>query len=170
MSNRFAHIELSTTDVRAAKKFYKKLFDWTVTDMPGMSYTLINTGEGDTAGGGMSGMGGPDSPRQWLPYVKVDSVKKTLGKAEKNGAKVTVPFTSLGDMGAMGVFVDPGGAALGIWEEGKAAQMAGKKPAKASKTDKKASRSDKKASKSDKKASKSDEKAAKSKPGKAKKK
>ena len=28
MGNPFAHIELTTGDLGAAKKFYKKLFDW----------------------------------------------------------------------------------------------------------------------------------------------
>ena len=39
MANVFCHIELSTSDVAAAKKFYTKLFDWKLSDMP--------MGEGD---------------------------------------------------------------------------------------------------------------------------
>ena len=33
MANPFAHIELTTSDLGAAKKFYKKLFDWKLTDI-----------------------------------------------------------------------------------------------------------------------------------------
>jgi predicted enzyme related to lactoylglutathione lyase len=54
MSNPFAHIELTTSDLGKAKKFYKKLFDWKLTDMPmgpGSVYTMIAPGKGP--GGGM---------------------------------------------------------------------------------------------------------------------
>jgi len=34
MGNAFVHVELSTTDIRQAKKFYGQLFDWKLTDVP----------------------------------------------------------------------------------------------------------------------------------------
>ena len=51
MPNPFAHIELNTDDVAKAKKFYKSVFDWKLSDMPGMPYTMIDVGGG--TGGGM---------------------------------------------------------------------------------------------------------------------
>ena len=89
MANQFAHIELTTSDLGKAKKFYKKLFDWKLTDMPmgpGSVYTMIAPGKGP--GGGMQAQPMPEAPVTWLPYVEVDSVKRSLAKAEKNGAKV----------------------------------------------------------------------------------
>jgi hypothetical protein len=115
--NAFVHCELSADDLGAAKKFYKKLFDWKLSDMgPEMgNYTLIDVGK-KTSGGGMTKKMMPGQPTAWLSYVQVASVKKTMAKAEKAGAKSVVPFQEIGEMGAVGIFVDPQGAALGVWE------------------------------------------------------
>jgi predicted enzyme related to lactoylglutathione lyase len=130
MANPFAHIELTTRDLGAAKKFYKKLFDWKLTDMPmGPSvYTMIAPGKGP--GGGMQAQPMPEAPVTWLPYVEVDSVKKSLAKAEKGGAKVVLPVTDIGKNGIIAVFVDPAGAALGLWSKAKPAKKSAKKTAK----------------------------------------
>ena len=116
MANAFVHIELNTGNLPAAKKFYKAVFDWKLKDMPEMEYTTIDVGDG--VGGGMQEkMEG--SPTTWVPYVMVDDVKRSLAKAAKAGANVVVGHMPIGEMGAIGVFVDPTGAALGVWEMAK---------------------------------------------------
>jgi predicted enzyme related to lactoylglutathione lyase len=131
MANPFAHIELTTSDLGAAKKFYKKLFDWKLADMPmgeGGVYTMIGTGK--TPGGGMQAQPMPGAPVTWLPYVEVDNVKKALAKAEKGGAKVIVPMMDIGKNGIIGIFVDPAGAMLGVWSKAKPAKKGAKKASK----------------------------------------
>jgi hypothetical protein len=122
-------MELSTGDVAAAKKFYKKVFDWKLNDLgPEMgNYNLINTGS-RTVSGGLAGKMMPEQPTAWLVYAEVASVKKTIAKAEKAGAKIVMPFQEIGTMGAIGIFVDPTGAPFGVWE--KAKKPAKKKAAK----------------------------------------
>jgi predicted enzyme related to lactoylglutathione lyase len=132
MANAFAHIELTTSDLGAAKKFYKGLFDWKLTDLPmgtdGAIYTMVAPGKGP--GGGMQARPMPDAPVTWLPYVEVADVKKTLAKAEKGGAKVVLPPMDIGKNGIIGVFVDPAGALLGVWSKAKAAKKGAKKTSK----------------------------------------
>jgi uncharacterized protein len=132
MANPFAHIELTTGDLGKAKKFYKKLFDWKLTDEsmgPGAGvYTMIKTGKGP--GGGMQAQPMPEAPVTWLAYVEVESVKKTLAKAEKGGAKIVVPVMDIGKNGIIGIFVDPAGAMLGVWEKAKPAKKTAKKASK----------------------------------------
>lgn len=132
MANPFAHIELTTIDLRAAKKFYKKLFDWKLTDMPmgdGPVYTMIAAGK--EPGGGMQAQPMPNAPVTWLPYVQVDNVTKTLAKAEKNGATIALPTMDIGGNGVIGIFTDPAGAMLGVWTPAKAKKKkAAKKKAK----------------------------------------
>jgi predicted enzyme related to lactoylglutathione lyase len=133
MGNPFAHIELAADDVAAAKKFYKSVFDWKLEDMPmgDSTYTMVNVGKG--VGGGMTPkMMGPQQPTAWLPYVEVADVKKTIAKAKAGGATIFVEYQPI-PMGAIGVFADPQGAPLGIWEAAKKApakRAAAKKPAK----------------------------------------
>lgn len=137
MGNPFVHAELSVDDVGAASSFYKGLFDWKLQQLgPEMgNYVMIDFGS-KTSGGGITPKMSPQQPTGWLSYVEVKSVKETMEKAEKAGAKVMVAYQEIGGMGAIGVFIDPQGAALGLWERAApvkkkaAAKKAGKKAAK----------------------------------------
>ena len=114
MPNPFAHIELTTDDLQAAQKFYSKVFAWKLKEMPGMNYTMIDVGGG--TGGGMQLRPMPEAPTGWMPYVQVDDVKATVAKATKAGATAMLPYQDIGDMGAIGVFADPNGSVIGVWE------------------------------------------------------
>jgi predicted enzyme related to lactoylglutathione lyase len=118
MPNPFVHCELNSTDVAASKKFYKRLFQWTLKDekMADMRYTMIDVGKG--TGGGILKQLMPNAPSMWLSYVEVDDVKKTIAKAEKLGAKIYVPYKDVG-MGSLGIFEDPTGAVIGVWQAAK---------------------------------------------------
>ncbi len=119
MGNPFVHIDLSTGDRQASKKFYKSVFDWKLQDFPEMSWTGIDPKpfDGPGCGGGIGDKQMPEAPTAWTAYVGVASVKKTLAKAQKAGAKVILPYLEVGQMGALAVFMDPQGATLGIWEQ-----------------------------------------------------
>jgi predicted enzyme related to lactoylglutathione lyase len=119
MPNGFVHVELNTTDLPEARSFYSKLFAWKVTPMPDMpEYVGVYAGRGAVCGGmQVKPMAG--APTAWLPYVEVADVKKTIAKAKKLGAEIVLPYQAIGDMGAIGVFVDPTGAALGVWAKAK---------------------------------------------------
>lgn len=131
MGNAFVHCELAADDVGAARKFYTKVFDWKIG--PPMAdagdYSMIDVGS-KTSGGGLTKKTMPGQPTAWLTYVEVASVKKTMAKAEKAGAKALLAFQEIGEMGAIGIFMDPQGAALGVWERGKPVKKPAKKPAK----------------------------------------
>ena len=88
MANPFVHVELNTQDVAKAKSFYQSMFAWTLNDvdMGGMTYTLINVGEG--TGGGMMQHPMPGAPSMWLPYVLVDDIAAATAKAKSLGATV----------------------------------------------------------------------------------
>ena len=138
MPNPFAHIELTTDDLKAAQKFYGKVFAWNLKDMPGMPYTMIDVGGG--TGGGMQLKPMPEAPTGWMPYVQVDDVKATVAKAVKAGATAMLPFQEIGEMGSIGVFADPSGAVIGVWaaKEAPAVAAPAKKAAAKKATAKKA--------------------------------
>jgi predicted enzyme related to lactoylglutathione lyase len=48
--------------------------------------------------------------------VLVDSVDTTIQKARQMGAKIVIEKMPIPKMGAFGIFIDPAGAALGVWE------------------------------------------------------
>ncbi|MBE2253762.1 MAG: VOC family protein [Myxococcus sp.] len=128
MPNTFVHLELNTDHLGKASAFYKQLFAWKMTPMKGQPYLMVDTGA-KNGGAGIQQKPMPEAPTQWLPYVAVESVKKTVAKARKLGATVHVEYQPIPGMGALGIFSDPTGATLGVWE----ATMPAKKPAKAAK-------------------------------------
>lgn len=116
MANPFVHLELNTTDVDQAKKFYGKLFDWTLEDTPvgDMAYTMIKIGKGP--GGGMMKQMMPGAPSVWLPYVEVDDISAATQKAKSLGAKIVKDVTEVMGMGWLSILIDPTGAILGLWK------------------------------------------------------
>ncbi|MCA9603583.1 MAG: hypothetical protein R3A78_04440 [Polyangiales bacterium] len=151
MPNAFVHSELMTHNPVKAIAFYKKVFKWKLNPMPAFNYTSIDTGTMGR-GGGIGKTHSPQQPTAWMPYVEVESVKKTIAAAKKAGAKIMVDHMLVGDMGALGIFVDPTGATLGVWETHMSAAKAS--PTKRAPAKKKATPAKKKAAPARKKTAK----------------
>jgi len=116
VANPFCHVELNTTDVKKAKDFYGKLFDWKLEDMesPGGSYTMIGVGEG--TGGGMMKHPIPGAPSFWLAYILVDDIEASTKKAKSLGASVMKDVTEIPNFGWFSVLADPTGAHFALWK------------------------------------------------------
>ncbi len=117
MANPFVHVELNTQDVAKAKSFYQSLFAWTLSDVDmggGMTYTLINVGEG--TGGGMMKHPMPGAPSMWLPYVAVDDIVAATAKAKSLGATIVRDVMEVMGQGSLSIISDPTGATLGLWQ------------------------------------------------------
>jgi predicted enzyme related to lactoylglutathione lyase len=117
MANPFVHIELQTSDLKKAKDFYGKLFDWKLEDTPMPeigTYTMIGVGDG--TGGGMMTNPMKGAPSMWIPYVDVSDIESSTKKAKALGANILLDVTPVADMGRMSVFADPTGAAIGLWQ------------------------------------------------------
>jgi predicted enzyme related to lactoylglutathione lyase len=115
----FCWIELGTTDVAAAKKFYAGLFGWTLTDMPmgAMPYSMAALGDKQVAGLTVLGdaakkMGAPPN---WLSYVAVDDAAASAKKITSLGGQVLVGPMDIGP-GHMAVAADPTGAVFAVWQ------------------------------------------------------
>ena len=116
MANPFVHVELNTQDVAKAKSFYQAMFAWTLNDvdMGGMTYTLINVGEG--TGGGMMKHPMAGAPSMWLPYVLVDDIVAATAKAKSLGATIVLDVKEVAGEGSLAIITDPTGAMLGFWQ------------------------------------------------------
>jgi predicted enzyme related to lactoylglutathione lyase len=110
----FSWCELLTTDVPEAKRFYSKLFGWTLepTPMPGMEYTLVKYG-GEQMGGIMTMPPGCEGmPPSWGIYVTVANVDATAKLTVEMGGKVLVPPQDIPQVGRFCVLQDPQGATI----------------------------------------------------------
>ena len=113
----FSWCELTTTDLEAAKQFYRSLFGWHLEEMDvGMGpYTVIKTSDGEGVGGMMTMP--PDAqgqPPMWGAYITVDDCDATLEQAKSLGAKVLVEPMDIPEVGRFAWFQDPQGAAIAV--------------------------------------------------------
>jgi uncharacterized protein len=117
MGNPFVHVELNTSNVPKAKKFYSKLFKWKLSEFPlkdGTMYTVIDVGKG--TGGGMIKYPMPRGEAMWLTYVLVDNISTATKKAKSLGAKILKDVTEVKGVGWLSIIKDPTGATLGLWK------------------------------------------------------
>jgi predicted enzyme related to lactoylglutathione lyase len=105
---------------------------------------MFDTRSGPPGGGIMKTMA-PEQPTAWLGYVGVKSAKKAMERARSLGATPIVEYREIPGYGAFGIFVDPTGAAIAVWEPApRAAQPAAPKKKATKKAAKKTSRRKKK--------------------------
>jgi predicted enzyme related to lactoylglutathione lyase len=115
----FCWPELSSTDQRAAEKFYTALFGWTMKETPmgPDSHYTVFLKEDESVGAvtqmdkNMTGV-----PSNWLSYVSTASVDQGVEKAKQLGGTLVVGPFDVMDLGRMAVLADPQGAHFALWE------------------------------------------------------
>ena len=115
MSNPFVHLELSTSDVPAAKAFYSGLFGWEFVDNDmggGMIYSTFKPSSGP--GGGFFSM--PGMPTAWLAYVGVEDIHAATEKGVSLGATIVKGPMEIPNIGWMTILGDPTGATIAIFQ------------------------------------------------------
>lgn len=110
--------ELIASDTGKAKDFYTKVFGWDThtADMGGFEYTSWLLGR-EPFGGMMAkppGMG--DAPSHWMVYFSVPSISGAIDYVRNNGGTVCAGPIDVPDVGVMGAFMDPQGAAFSLIE------------------------------------------------------
>src|SRR5215470_5429225 len=108
MANPFVHVELQTTDLKKARDFYSKLFDWKLEDsqVPGFgTYTMIGVGEG-TAGGMMPAQT-PGVPSHLVAYRQLPRPRVLDKKGKDPGRKVLNHFMAVAGNGKFSIITDP---------------------------------------------------------------
>lgn len=117
---RFVWYELMTTDVAAAKTFYRKVMGWSPRDAstPGMPYALFT--DGTTAVSGVMKLS-EDARRlgahpRWIGYVGVDDVDDAAERTRKLGGSVQVPPKNICNISRFSIVADPQMATLALFK------------------------------------------------------
>jgi predicted enzyme related to lactoylglutathione lyase len=111
-------VDLTTTDVGAAKRFYGAVLGWTVREAPAIDYTFFEHEGAAVAGlhALMDEQREQGMPPSWSMYVHTDDAEATVARAAELGATVmSAPFAIPG-AGRMGVVADPQGGVILLWE------------------------------------------------------
>lgn len=111
-------VDLSTSDPSAAAEFYGGLFGWHVNEsLPEAGgYRLADLRSRPVAGIGPQMQ--PGLPPMWATYIATADADATAKAVADAGGQTFVPPMDVMDVGRMGVFADPGGAAFGVWQAG----------------------------------------------------
>lgn len=108
----FSWNELRTSDVTAAKAFYRDVVGWEMEEMetPNGQYTILKAAGAPV--GGIMANPAAGTPPHWHSYVTVDNVDKRLDKAQSAGATVVMAPMDVPGVGRMAALRDPTGAVL----------------------------------------------------------
>jgi uncharacterized protein len=112
----FVFMDLRTRDLDASRRFYTRLFGWTVTEVAAgpVSVPMFTDAEGPW--GGFTALTADDDRiPQWIPYAQVTGLDEAARRATDLGATIVRPRTDL-PVGSLIVIQDPTGAALVLWE------------------------------------------------------
>lgn len=110
-------IELSTSDVPAAKSFYTALFGWRCETDPreeAGGYTMAHLGDDRVAA--LSPVYQPGQPPAWTVSFAVEDADETAGTAAEAGGALLVGPMDVFEEGRFAVLADPSGAVFSVWQ------------------------------------------------------
>ncbi|AEV81325.1 hydroxylase [Actinoplanes sp. SE50] len=109
-------VDLATSDLDAAIRFYTSLFGWTADvsgdDFGGYTTFLLN-GLPVAGAGPLYGEG---QPTAWSTYLATADADRSAALVEAAAGKVLVAPFDVMDQGRMAAFLDPSGAPFSVWE------------------------------------------------------
>jgi predicted enzyme related to lactoylglutathione lyase len=131
------HIEFKSSDFARTSAFYAKLFDWQTEQNASNSYMKFDSSDGPSGGWVRADLVQSPGP---VAYLVVEDLAAKLDEVEAAGGRVLVRTMPFAGGGEVGLFADPDGNVLGLWQRknaggasGDAAKGPGKAPAKAAK-------------------------------------
>lgn len=113
MGARVVHFEIGCRDAKAAGRFYRDLFGWSVTDEG--TGVRIDTGEPDGIGGHINSRES-DPYNYTIFYVAVDDIEAAVLKAEALGGKTLLPILAL-PSGRFTWIRDVEGNTIGLYQD-----------------------------------------------------
>ena len=130
MPAEIAHIEFKSANFARTSEFYGKLFDWQMEQNASASYMKLAGGDGPSAGWFRADLVQAPGPVAYLP---VDDLEAKLTEVEAAGGRVLVRTLPFAGGGEIGLFADPDGNVLGLWQRkgagGATASAAAPRPA-----------------------------------------
>ena len=114
-AGRFVWHDLMTKDVAAAKRFYGGLLGWQFenTKRGDRPYVLARLGA-DPVAGIVDVSSLPDAAPQWISFMAVPDVEKTVSLVRFGGGKVLAEPREVASIARAAVVSDPQGAPLGV--------------------------------------------------------
>jgi hypothetical protein len=110
----FGHVEIPTTNLEKAEKFYGSVFGWEFRRMSEIDYVFFNPGHNPN--GGLELVKKMPRQGQVNVYVEVEDIDSKLKEIRKARGRIVQPKTQVGHMGYRAKFVSPDGCVICLWE------------------------------------------------------
>ena len=108
------HVEIPAANTDAASRFYAALFGWKIIPVPEMNYVMWEAA--DSSGGGFPQISEESPAGRVTVYIDSDDVDADLEKVKMLGGKVLNEKTEIPGMGWFGIFQDPDGNILAVYQ------------------------------------------------------
>jgi predicted enzyme related to lactoylglutathione lyase len=109
-------VDLSTSDVNGAARFYGELLGWETAEDGGGHRTFTLRGKPVA---GLARVHEEDELPAWLTYIASDDVDATARRAGDAGGQVVMPPFDVADAGRSTVLADATGAVFAVWQAGR---------------------------------------------------
>lgn len=112
---RFVWRDLMTRDVAGAERFYGELLGWRFDHTRRGDRPYVLARDGATRVAGIVDVSSfPKAGAQWLSFMSVADVDKTVALVKSEGGEVLVPPREIASIARVAVVADPQGAPLGV--------------------------------------------------------
>ncbi len=115
-----AWVDLTVDDAPRVRDFYREVVGWSPDDVPMGDYADYNMRRPDTLepAAGVCHHRGVNTgiPPQWLIYVHVEDLERSMERARALGGEVIHGPRTMGASGRFCVVRDPAGAVMGLFE------------------------------------------------------
>lgn len=116
--------DLTVPNADEVRDFYSAVVGWTpvALDMGGYSDYCMNVPESNRTVAGVCHARGSNAnlPAQWLVYITVEDLDRSIEACVERGGKILSGPTGMGPQGRYCVIQDPAGAAAALFESAKA--------------------------------------------------
>ncbi len=112
-------IDISSSNLEAAKDFYTAVLGWEYEDRPlpdGGVYVMVMKNGKSVAGMSQAGEQNMGMADVWNMYIAVDDADAATAAAVEAGATAMFPPMDVMDQGRMSFIQDPVGAFVGLWQ------------------------------------------------------
>ena len=112
-------VDLTVKNAEQVREFYKEVVGWNSADvdMGGYSDYNMNLEEGKTVAGICHSRGlNANLPPQWLIYITLSDLEKSVARCRALGGKVDDGPRSMGES-RLCVIQDPSGAVAALWQQ-----------------------------------------------------
>jgi predicted enzyme related to lactoylglutathione lyase len=110
----FGHVEIPTTNIKKAKKFFGNVFGWTFHEHPEIDYVTFHAGT--PPNGGLEEVKKMAKRPQVNVYIEVEDIGAKLKEIKKAKGKVLMKKEKVGTMGWRAQFETPDGCVLSLWQ------------------------------------------------------